>query len=87
MQNDSTLNINVCIYVNIYICFVYIKRQREIHALIHIYIEICLHLLTLKIINACFFFEMHGRAKIAAGSSNSSSNSKAAAAAAMAAAD
>ena len=45
-------------------------------------------MLTLKIINACFFFEMHGRAKIAAGSSNSGSNSKAAAAAAaMAAAD
>ena len=44
-------------------------------------------MLTLKIINACFFFEMHGRAKIAAGSSNSGSNGKAAAAAATAAAD
>ena len=43
-------------------------------------------MLTLKIINACVFFEMHGRAKIAAGSSNSGSNGKAAAAAATAAA-
>ena len=42
-------------------------------------------MLTLKIIIACFFFEMHGRAKIAAGSSNSGSNSKAAAAATAAA--
>ena len=36
-------------------------------------------MLTLKIINACVFFEMHGRAKIAAGSSNSASNATAAA--------
>ena len=49
--------------------------------------RICLRLLSLKIINACFFFDLHGRAKIAAGSSNSGSNSKAAAAATMAAAD
>ena len=42
-------------------------------------------MLTLKIINACVFFEMHGRAKIAAGSSNSASNGKAAAAATAAA--
>ena len=69
----------------IYKTYIYIY----IYTLVNIFLcfRICLRLLTLKIINACFFFEMHGRAKIAAGSSSSGSNSKAAAAAATAAAD